>query len=454
MLPIVNTNWNFRNNFYTLPTPPWLSTGYGEKYLYTLQLCTDLLMDKMEQAILIRLPGQGDVSQLPYLSYDRQLIQGTAESNANFIIRLQNFLDAWALAGSKRGILAELQAYIQNLQPGVGATMPEMTIVSGSWPTVAVWDQLYIGSTIGEIPTKTTQFPSNFNWDNKHNSWRSWLIFFLALVDTGQSGTTGETSSAAIGSYEQPGQLGSAVSQSGITYPAVWIPATSGTPVNNPFLTVHHLSGITTANVGQWITISGSSNPGNNGTFPIVARNSGTSLVIANPNGVINDTGPLTWSIADYPWIGPSPVWGAPGITFGEGEQSTPPLDYGQIYGGVWQPNPVPPSVSNAPSICWGLDTTELAIDQLRNLLKTWKSAGTYYPNIIFTYGGGTGVSGDEYSPNSTPGNGNPNGQFGSYGMIDSTGGILVPQTPNGSLFDAYCQGTGTWNSCSVQNIT
>jgi hypothetical protein len=50
----------------------------------------------------------------------------------------------------------------------------------------------------------------------------------------------------------------------------VWVPKTSGTPINAPFLEVHGLTGLTEANVGSMITISGSVNPTNNGTFQIV----------------------------------------------------------------------------------------------------------------------------------------------------------------------------------------
>lgn len=70
----------FRTSWYEL-APPWLRTGVAEQYMYTLELPHDLLMEKALQAVNIRIPGKGDVSQLPYLAHDRQLLQGPNESD-------------------------------------------------------------------------------------------------------------------------------------------------------------------------------------------------------------------------------------------------------------------------------------------------------------------------------------------------------------------------------------
>src|ERR1700761_7780890 len=98
----------FRDSFYQF-VPPWLSTGNAEKYFYTLELMRDLLMEKGNQAIKIRLPGQGDVSQIPYLAFDRQLIQGPLESTASFVVRLQEAFPTWNESGSAIAVLGQLQ---------------------------------------------------------------------------------------------------------------------------------------------------------------------------------------------------------------------------------------------------------------------------------------------------------------------------------------------------------
>ncbi len=65
-----------------------------------------------------------------------------------------------------------------------------------------------------------------------------------------------------------------------------------------PLLTIKGLSNISPDLVGSSITISGSSNAGNNGTFTITAYVSSTSVQINNPNGTGSDSGPLKWTIA------------------------------------------------------------------------------------------------------------------------------------------------------------
>jgi hypothetical protein len=429
--------FQFRDNWYA-NAPEWLTTDNAEKYMYVLQTCTDILLDKMNQAVKFRMPGQGDPSQLPYLANDRLLVQGPNETNRAFIARLTEAFETWKTAGSRGTILGQLQAYLQGSYPGVAATMPEMAIVGGYYPTVTTWDTVYTGDALGTPPTRATIQPSNFNWDGKSRDWRAWLILYMASVPTGQSGTAGQTSNGFSGSL-----LGQNVS-------GVWVPGTSGTPVNTPYIVVDALSGITSHNLGQWIVVSGSANPGNNGTFPITQVNSSTSVTVANPNGVTFDGGPLTWSIISYPFIAPGPPWGQGAYVFGQGQTATPPLDTGSNVGGVWQPTES--SAGVGPTISWGLSCSSQVIQSIRLLLKRWKSAATFYPDIIVCFDGGTGVAGNAYSPLSSPGSGNPDGTFGSRGK--NVNGVWVPTRFIASNFDAYCQGTGTWNACSVENQT
>lgn len=433
--------FQYRDNWYTLATP-WLTTGDAEQYMYTLQLCTDVLLEKMDQAIQIRLPGQGDPSQLPFLAHDRQLVQGPAEPDASFVLRLQQSNQTWGLAGSARAVLLNLQAYVQGLQPGVASSLPLLTIVRSGGPLAASWHQLYQGDQLGAPPTIASVPAGGFDWDGKAEPWRAWLILPMALVSTAQSGASGQTSTAATSAcYTSPGQNVS----------GVWVPATSGTPVNSPWVTLVDLALITGANLGQWITISGSSHAANNGTFPIVQVLSGTSVVIANPAGVASDTGPLTWSIGEYPWIGPGMPYGSPGVVYGQGETAAPPIDTGSNSAGTWGPTPGLAGGST-PTVSWGLTASSQTLVSLRQIVKTWKSAATYYQHIIVAFDAGSGAAGSAYSPNSTEGAGNPGGAFGDIGH--NVNGAWVPTRLITSAFDCYCQGTGTYQSCSVENVT
>ena len=422
--------FQFRTTWYAW-APPWLSTGNGELYMGTLETCRDLLCEKQNEAIQIRIPGQGDPSQIPFLAHDRALQQGPGEPNDQFIQRLITAFAAWGRAGSRIAILEQLQAYLENQQPGVTETLPEIAIVGGCYDPVTTWDVVYFDTPSialeDGVPAKTTVMPSNFNWDGKSIPWRSWLILYMALVPTsGLSGSAAATSTAAAGSYASPGQ----------NVGGVWVPATSGTPVNDPWLTIMGLTNLGPDDVGSWLTLSGSSNPGNNGTFPIAQVLSPSACVIANPAGVTSDAGPLTWSVGTYPYIGPGPAWGSPGYLFGQGQLSVPPLDTGSNVGGVWQPT----TLGSPSVISWGLDVAAAVIQSIRGLLRQWKSASTWYHDIIICFDGGSGVAGDAYSPLSSPGSGNPDGTFGGHGK--NVAGVWVPNRLISSPFDAYCQGT------------
>ena len=425
----------YRDTWKTL-APEWLTDGEAERYMYTLQLCTDLLVEKATQATSIRFPGEGDPSQLPYLAHDRMLEQGPAEPDASFARRLRGAWPAWKKAGSAPSALGQLQDYLQGLQPGVAATLPQMAIVGGSYPTVTRWHTIFQGDALEAPPTLRTVRPANFNWDGASKPWRAWLVLYMSAVAVGLSGAAGAVASMAAGSW-----LGQNVA-------GVWVPGTSGTPVNSPWAQLTGLSGLSSANVGQWITCSGAAHAGNNGTFPIVQVTGSGACTVANPKGVAGD-GSITWSIASYPWVGPGMPWGAGAFTgarIGQGEDftttppSTPPVDTGSNVRGTWQPTL---SGTYGGALSWGLTCPSTTIESIRRILKRWKGAATYYPHIVVSFAG-------SYSP--TDPSLNPDGTFGSPGR--NVAGVWVPTRRINSDFDAYCQGTGTHFACSVENIT
>ena len=422
---------------FQLLLPPWLNNGNGEKFGYTLSVLGDRLLEKWFQAACIRIPGAGDVSQIPYLCKDRGLVQGPAESVASIATRLQQAFQVAKLAGGRIAVARELQAYLQNLQPGVSGALPEFTIVAGN-ASVTTWSTQYVGDALG-VPPSLMTVPTNFNWDGTYKPWRSWLILYMSAVPTGQSG-----SSAATGVYPAPTYIGSNVG-------GVWTPGgSSGPTVQSYMLPLTGLAGLSAANVGNMITITGSSH-GNNGTFQIASVQSATACTIASTTGSASDAGPLIWSISAYPYIAPGPCWGTPGVAFGQGQQTPPPVTLGQNAGGVWVPAS-PVGQTYGTSVSWGLSCSPQVIQSIRLLLQRWKSATTYYPQIIVAFDGATGAAGSAYSPNSTEGDGNPDGTFGSVGALSS--GVWVPTRKIFSTADCYCQGTGSTNNCTVENVT
>lgn len=73
-------------------------------------------------------------------------------------------------------------------------------------------------------------------------------------------------------------------------------------------MTVAGLVGMVAADVGRYLSLSGSVNPENNGSFLITSFIDATSVVVANTApGVAPDAGPLDWQV--LPGIGDPPVW-------------------------------------------------------------------------------------------------------------------------------------------------
>jgi hypothetical protein len=429
------TQFQQRDSILSL-APPWLQHDTGERFLYTIGLGMDVLLEKANQGQRARMPLVADPSALPYLAADRVLSQGPTESDVAFAVRLSQAFEAWSIAGNRRSILAQVQAYFSTPQPLYAAQLPECLIVGGNGSSTT-WDTVYTTTPSGGAPAHAQIAPANWNWDGTVKPWRSWLVLFFALVPTGQSGNGAVTGTASAGSL-----LGRNVA-------GVWVPGVSGTPVNTPWLTITGLNGLTLANVQQWLTLGGSAHAANNAAFQIVQVLSAASCVIAAPNAVAGD-GPLTWSIGSYPIVGPAPVFGAPGFNWGDGETTVPPVDTGSNVGGVWRPATRQSSYGVARS--WGLNVPTATMAGVRQLLNQWKSRNTYYPHIIVAFDGQDSRAGAAFSPWSAQGTGNPDGTFGSPGK--NVGGVWAPARLVSSTYDCYCDGTGLYSQCSVHNQT
>mgnify|MGYP001558089778 CR=1 FL=1 len=74
-----------------------------------------------------------------------------------------------------------------------------------------------------------------------------------------------------------------------------------GTTPSYNTVEVNNLTGITIADVGRWLTISGAANAGNNGEFLIVKYISATSVRILNANRVASDANAVSWAIRPGP---------------------------------------------------------------------------------------------------------------------------------------------------------
>ena len=382
---------------------PWLRTGNGQRFLATFATGLDALDEKMHQATRAHIPGAAlTTTAIPYQAEDRLLVQGPAETNDEFIARLRRAFDSWRKAGSREAILEQMKGYREHLDPGVSPSDPSLLIVGGN-ADFTTWSSATFADAPETPPTRRLVTPPNFDWDSEVHPWRSWLVLFMRDVSTGVSGAAASVSS---------------VGGSGVT------------GVSSGFATLDGLAGVPANALGMWITISGAASSANNGRFQIVLRLSATSVMIANPTpGVAPDAnnGAIAWTISAYPFFRPAQPYGAP--TF------------------VW-------GVNHTWGIEWAGHTaieTTLIVTSIRQIVRRWKSARTYYPNIMVSFDGGDGTAGKQFSPLSTPGAGNPNGDYGDYGF--RMGGVWVPRATAYPL-TCFLDGTGQYLRCNVHNVT
>ncbi len=287
-----------------LISPPWLSSDDGERFMYNIGLASDLVLEKLNQAVRMRMPGLGDSSQLLPLGNDRVLSQGPTETNTDFATRLSRSFETWQIAGNRRSVMAQALIYLAGYHTAVATQVPRAMIVNfaadsvPNIPFYTTWFTYYNTSDLtkpcARVRTNTT-FRSWF-WDTNYGMWwRCWLVLYFGATDTLSEG----------------------------------------------------------------------------------------------------------------------PVWGDAGYVWGD------------------------------TTISWGLNVAPSVMVGLRILLKRWKSAGSYYPNIILCFAGGDASAGSELSPNSTIFTGNPEQDWGRHGKI--VAGVYSAARSSNCRF---AQGSAEYNQC------
>ena len=88
--------------------PPWLRAGSGKGWLRALGNQKDLAELRVKDAVKARFPLQAPVDALGNLANERQLAQGTTESQSAFRARLRAAWDVWPWAGTPTGLLRAL----------------------------------------------------------------------------------------------------------------------------------------------------------------------------------------------------------------------------------------------------------------------------------------------------------------------------------------------------------
>lgn len=157
--------------------PPWLQdpSSAGGRFLYVVGVVGDALIDKMEQALLARMPERADPSALPLIGADRLLPQGPGETNAQFALRLRKAFPTWQRAGINSGVFRQVLGFLD-------AYKPRARIVSDS----SRWASAAPGANTDDA-FSYQDGGGNWNWDNHSDPhpdashlpwWRWWLVLY------------------------------------------------------------------------------------------------------------------------------------------------------------------------------------------------------------------------------------------------------------------------------------
>lgn len=366
-------------------SPPWLASGFGEKFLYNFGLGQDAIVEKINQGIYDRIPTVCDPTALPLIGLDRQMTQGPSELTASFRTRLKRAWDTYQLSGEARAVLSNVLAYVTNPSTAPTTYTPAASIVKVSQSgTYATWDTYYFGDDTTQPPSHKTTTPINWNWDGVNNNWQAYLILYFPI------------------------SLSSTVTGTAATL------ASSGTTGH---VLVNGLTNIPSVVDGSsFLLMSGAANSANNGLFQITNLLGNTGVWVANSSAIIPDanSGAITWQWGQFPTVAPQLAWGTPNLTWGKTNEA------------------------------WGVNVSPTYVSALRSVLRTWKSEATFYPWILFSFTQGN--SGSEIGVNQAAGTHNPGGTWGHWGTTSNL--VYVPARNAGlstSRLDAFCDGSGIY---------
>lgn len=106
-MSIVHT---FRDKLRQL-SPPWLTRGNAEKYLYAMGVQVDAFGDALVASVKLRFPNVYSDESLPLIGRERRIARGSLESAATYADRLTVWLDDHRRRGGPYAMLAQLRAY-------------------------------------------------------------------------------------------------------------------------------------------------------------------------------------------------------------------------------------------------------------------------------------------------------------------------------------------------------
>lgn len=139
------------------PIGPVVTGPIGQQWAQATGSIVDTYVGYLKDGIKARMPDYAPVDALPHIGGDRQLIQGSSESNASFITRLKDAWGQWSRAGTACSVLEQLwyfgltgATWVQ--QNGLSYTFGSSTLTPGQDPT----GLLTVGTTTTLAATLTS----------------------------------------------------------------------------------------------------------------------------------------------------------------------------------------------------------------------------------------------------------------------------------------------------------
>lgn len=204
---------NMRDLIKTL-SPATLQSGRAERYMYTIGLMKDALLEKCRQGVSARFPQYCHPSFLPLIGQNELCDQGITEDNISYASRLKRWIDVWPRAGNADGFLCAMRCRLLAFRPrartvssryvGQGRIVATydaaghmLTPTHGSLVPSAISQSIWNTCEAGTDPMTTspdyvvqTGAAAGFDWDSASRVngsggwWHFWVIFYSTGLQT------------------------------------------------------------------------------------------------------------------------------------------------------------------------------------------------------------------------------------------------------------------------------
>ncbi len=158
-------------------SPAWLAGDQGYRFTYSaIGIIFDTLAEYMRLGVIQRFPGVCQSEALPFIGADRKIIRGYRESDEAYAPRIRHAFATWKFAGNAPTLLEELAAYFSPNAPLIRYVVEG---IDQNGARFADWWTLQSGTlTHYRYQNLAGPFVSNWNWDNKSDQIRFWVIIY------------------------------------------------------------------------------------------------------------------------------------------------------------------------------------------------------------------------------------------------------------------------------------